>query len=119
MEMVVHWVQKTFLEFYNKKLENPKYFIWSNDFSGTKSLFPSKRFIFVNENLHKDPAYDLYLMSLCKHFILSPSTFHYWGALLSRNVGKVCLSPPNTKNRSGYYGFSNNKDIRPDWWHET
>ena len=73
----------------------------------------------VNENFYKDPAYDLYLMSLCKHFVLAPSSMHYWAAFLSTNANKVCLSPSNIKNRSGYYGFSNNKDIRPDWWKET
>ena len=39
----------------------------------------------MDENKNKDPAYDLYLMSLCKHFILSPSSMHYWAALLSKN----------------------------------
>ena len=41
---------------------------------------------------------------------------HYWGAQLSSNKNKICLSPLNIKNVSGYYGFSNNKDIRPSWW---
>ena len=55
-------------------------------------------------------------MTLCKNFIISPSTFSYWGAFLSNNKNKICLGPPNIKNKSGYYGFSNNKDIKPDWW---
>ena len=107
------------IEYFDKTLDNPKYFVWSNNLSDIKRLFDSKKFTLVNENFHKDPAYDLYSMSLCKHFILSPSSMHYWAAFLSRNVNKVCLSPLNIKNISGYYGFSNNKDIRPDWWHEA
>ena len=71
-----------------------------------------------DENLKKDPAYDLYLMSKCKHFILSPSTLHYWGARLSSNLDKICISPSNIQNTSGYYGFSNNKDIKPSWWYD-
>ncbi|MDC0059667.1 alpha-1,2-fucosyltransferase [Pelagibacteraceae bacterium] len=106
------------IEYFDKKIDNPKYFVWSNNFSGIKTLFESKKFTLVNENFEKDPAYDLYLMSLCKHFILSASSMHYWGALLSKNLNKICLSPPYIKNRSGYYGFSNNKDIRADWWKE-
>ena len=50
------------------------------------------------------------------YFILSPSTLHYWGAYLSRNDSKICLAPKNIKNKSGYYGFSNNRDIKPTWW---
>ena len=87
-----------------------------NFFSDIKPLFPSEKFNFVDINLKKDPAYDLYLMSLCKHFIMSPSSMHYWGALLSNNENKICLSPPNIQNKSGYFVFSNNKDIKPDWW---
>ena len=44
----------------------------------------------ANDNLSKDPAYDLYLMALCKHFVLSLSTLHYWGAYLSKNYNRVC-----------------------------
>ena len=104
------------IEYFDNKIDNPKYFVWSNNFSGIETLFKSKKITLVNENFEKDPAYDLYLMSLCKHFILSPSSMHYWGAFLSRNKNKICISPPNIKNKSGYYGFSNNKDIKATWW---
>ena len=106
------------IQYFDKKINKPKYFIWSENFSEIKKIFPTDRFTFVDANHDKDPAYDLYLMSLCKHFILSPSSMHYWGALLSRNTDKVCLGPLNVKNRSGYYGFSNNKDIKAEWWVE-
>ena len=72
--------------------------------------------IFMVKAQVKNDVYDLYLMTLCKNFILSPSTYNYWGAYLSGNKNKICLAPPNIKNKSGYYGFSNNKDVRPDWW---
>lgn len=104
------------VEYFDAKLNNPVYFVWSNNFDGLEKIFPSKKFILVKENINKDPAYDLYLMSLCKHFILSPSTFHYWAAYLCRNENKICLAPEKMKNESGYYGFSNNKDIKADWW---
>ena len=86
--------------------------MWSNDFSGLREFYPSEKFIFVDENINKDPTYDLYLMSHCKHFILSPSTLHYWGAYLSHNKDKICIAPKNEFMKSGYYGFSNNKDIK-------
>tara|TARA_B100001750_G_C15405239_1_gene544783 strand:+ start:69 stop:977 length:909 start_codon:yes stop_codon:yes gene_type:complete len=104
------------IKYFDKNLENPSYFVWSNNFDKLEKLFPSKKFTLIKTNLTKDPAYDLYLMSLCKNFILSPSTLHYWGAFLSKNPSKICLSPINVKNKSGYYGFSNNRDIKPNWW---
>lgn len=106
------------VEFFDKHIKNPKYFLWSNNFTGLRESFPKNKFIFVDENLNYDSAYDLYLMSLCKNFVLSPSTMHYWGAFLSKNTNKKCLAPPKMINASGYYGFSNNKDIKPSWWIE-
>ena len=104
------------IKFFENKFENSKFFVWSDNFSGLRDHFPSNKFVFVDENLNLSPIYDLYLMSLCKNFIVSPSTFHYWGSFLSKNPNKICLSPPFIKNKSGYYGFSNNKDIKPGWW---
>jgi hypothetical protein len=104
------------INFFNKEIDNPKFFIWSNNFEGLRNIFDEKKFTFVDENLNKDPAYDLYLMSLCKHFILSPSTMHYWAAYLSKNKKKICIAPKNLVTKSGYYAFSNNKDIKPTWW---
>ena len=106
------------INFFDKNINEPTYFVWSNDFSGLREFYPSEKFIFVDENINKDPTYDLYLMSHCKHFILSPSTFHYWGAYLSHNKDKICIAPKNELTKSGYYGFSNNKDIKAEWWRE-
>ena len=104
------------IEYFDKHVDNPKYFLFSNNFSDIKTLFNSKKFTLVDNNFKKDPAYDLYLMSLCKHFILSPSSMHYWAAQLSSNKDKICLSPNDIRNTSGFYGFSNNKDIKAKWW---
>jgi len=106
------------VNYFDKKVKNPKYFVWSNNFTGLEKLFPSDKFILVNTNINKAPAYDLYLMTLCKHFILSPSTLHYWAAYLSTNTNKICIAPKYIENKSGYYGFSNNKDIKSDFWLE-
>ena len=106
------------IEYFDKNIRDPKYFVWSNNFSAIEHLFNSKNYTIVNENFEKDPAYDLYLMSLCKHFILSPSSMHYWAAQLSKNSNKICLSPLKIKNRSGYYSFSNNRNIKASWWKE-
>tara|TARA_B110000014_G_C20053792_1_gene548341 strand:- start:228 stop:1133 length:906 start_codon:yes stop_codon:yes gene_type:complete len=104
------------INYFEKKLINPKFFIWCDEFDGLREHFPSEKFIFIDNGIHKDDIYDLYLMSLCKNFIISPSTYGYWGAFLSPHEEKICLSPPFIINDSGYYGFSNNKDIKPDWW---
>ena len=34
------------------------------------------------------------------------------------NKDKICIAPTNELTKSGYYGFSNNKDIKAEWWRE-
>ena len=80
-----------------KKILIILFFIWSNDFSQLREYFPEEKFIFVDNSLESNDVYDLYLMTLCKNFILSPSTFHYWGAYLSKHKNKICLGPPKIK----------------------
>lgn len=50
---------------------------------------------------------DLWLMTLCKHFIVSNSSFHWWGAWLSRNINKLVIAPATD---------TNNIDMIPDSW---
>ena len=52
---------------------------------------------------------DFYLFSLCKNFIVGPSTFHWWGAWLNENQNKLCLRPKDINP-------SNNKDFWPQNW---
>lgn len=55
----------------------------------------------------------LWLLSLCNHFIISNSTFSWWGAWLSRSLNKTVISP------STWFGpgvKENPNDIWCDGW---
>lgn len=43
-------------------------------------------------------AYDMFLMSLCSHYIISNSTFYFWGAWLNMNNTKEVIVPSNWTN---------------------
>lgn len=61
-----------------------------------------------------EPHYhDLYLMSCCKHNIISNSSFSWWGAYLNRNPEKMVIAPKRWFEDSFK---ENSEDIIPDSW---
>jgi len=86
------------------------FIFFSNDFKNLKNIFIGDEYYFVDQNIKLEPIYDFYLMTLCKHFIVSPSTFSWWAAWLSKNENKICISPPAN------IGMSLNRDVIPSDW---
>ena len=91
------------------KINNPKFFIFSNDTSNLGKVFDPKNFTVVNHVKNKT-INDFYLSTLCKHFIVGPSTFHWWSAYLGLSKDKICFRPFNNLK------FSSNIDIYPKHW---
>jgi hypothetical protein len=97
------------IKYFKNNVTNPVFFLWSNDFNGLENQF-SKDIVFIkNQNLIDD----FYLFSFCKHFIVGPSTFHWWGAWLNESTKKICLRPKNK-----LLNPSNNSDFWPVSWIE-
>ena len=107
-ENIVHNLKA--IKYFKTKIDNAKFFIFSNDFKNLQNIFIGDEYYFVDQNIKLEPIYDFYLMTLCKHFIVSPSTFSWWAAWLSRNENKICISPPENM------GMSLNRDVIPDDW---
>ena len=78
-----------------KQFKESHFFLFSDDPVAAKKLgLPKEQVTYVNHNLGDKNSYaDLWLMSLCKHFIIANSTFSWWGAWLSQNSGKIIISP--------------------------
>ena len=103
---LINYVNRS-IKYMDNKLQNPHYFIWSNEPDEYKEFFlDSKKFTFIENN---NLSIDFYLFSLCKNFIVGPSTFHWWGAWLNENTKKICLRPKDINP-------SNNKDFWPKDW---
>ncbi|MEB2782621.1 alpha-1,2-fucosyltransferase [Algoriphagus sp. C2-6-M1] len=81
------------------KLVNPVFYFFSDDISWIKNNFKGDDFVFVSHNKNGNSYIDMYLMSLCKHFIIANSTFSWWAAWLSTNPDKLVIMPePWLKN---------------------
>lgn len=73
------------IDLLKKELPNSVFFFFSDDLIWCKNKFQSDRFVFVDENKGSNSYLDMYLMSLCKHIIISNSTFSWWGAYLHKS----------------------------------
>ena len=65
--------------------------------------------ILKDDNKNNKSLNDFYLVNHCKHFIVGPTSFHWWGAWLNENPNKICIRPSNLNP-------SNNIDFWPEDW---
>lgn len=108
------------LEYINKakeiieyKIENPHYFIFSDDMEWCKENLNFENMTLV-DHTYKGVRFDYYLqlMSNCKHFIIPNSSFAWWSAWLSRSQNKIVITPEQWFSD----GNINTKDLIPDNW---
>jgi len=104
---IVDYINRS-INFIETKVQNPKYFIWTNDYENFDQLLNKlikKKYHLINEDVIND--FDLF--KYAKHFIVGPSSFHWWGAWLNKNSDKICIRPSNLNP-------SNNKNFWPKDW---
>lgn len=98
------------LKFFNKAIsyfgKDKKYIISSDDITWCKKHFIGSNFVFV-ENSY--PLLDLFVQTVCKHNIISNSSFSWWGAYLNPNPEQIIIAPKR------WYGidltYLNTKDL--------
>ncbi|OXA92205.1 alpha-1,2-fucosyltransferase [Flavobacterium hercynium] len=104
---------KRALEIIESKVENPVFFVFSDDIDWVKLNFSTKReTIFVDFNDASTNFEDLKLMATCKHNIIVNSSFSWWGAWLNKNPDKIVVAPEIWFNDNSI----NTEDIIPTNW---
>lgn len=93
-----------------KRVENPRFFIFSNDIEWVKSNLRINNSCFIEHNSGLDSYKDLFLMSMCKHNIIANSSFSWWGAWLNQNENKTVIVPDKWVNTY------DTPDIAPKQW---
>lgn len=71
----------------------PTFFIFSDDLEWVRqNIIIEDNHVFV-PNLEINSFWYIYLMSKCKHHIISNSTFSWWGAYLNSHIDKIVIGP--------------------------
>ena len=69
-------------------------FLFSDDVAWCRDHFKDRDVVVVDVPASiRQPALDLYLMSLCRHHVISNSTYSWWGAWLNRAPDKIVCTP--------------------------
>ena len=86
---------KNAIEQIQKKIDNPIFFIFSNDIDWCKRNIPLKNVVWMDKAVlpeHKDWI-EMYLMSCCKINFIANSSFSWWAAWLNKNKQKIVIAP--------------------------
>lgn len=94
----------------SESVEKPVFYIFSDDIQWAKENFKGYNFVFVSHNKGAKSYLDMYLMSLCKHFIIANSTFSWWPAWLADNPKKQVIMPKLWVNKMDC------SSIHPEGW---
>jgi len=88
---------KSATDIIRKKVGNPKFFVFSHDDPGwiENALEFKNDELTIVDDKYVGERFKTYLrlMSLCKHNIVSNSTFAFWGSWLNTNPNKVVVCP--------------------------
>lgn len=83
-----------------EKVENPTFFVFSNDMDWVKkNIQINSRVFYIDINSGNGSYKDMQLMSNCKHNIIANSSFSWWGAWLNENKNKIVVAPKKWINR--------------------
>ena len=105
------------LEKVSSLTDSPSFFVFSDDIEWCRKNLPlmhEAEYTFVEG---QTPPQDMALMTLCRHVVMGPSTFSWWGAWLSEYPGKIVTAPhPELWFKEGAYRPGAKKDVIPERW---
>lgn len=91
---------RTAIELIKKQVENPLFFVFSNDIGWCKKNIPLENVVWVDSCKKEkyEDWMDMYLMASCKHNIVANSSFSWWAAWLNTNPNKIVIAPKKWTN---------------------
>lgn len=119
------WYQNTCpVEYYLKAVarikelvDNPKFFVFTDNPKWVKENFVGIDYRLVEGNPSDGwgSHFDMQLMSLCKHNIISNSTYSWWGAFLNSNNNKIVVCPEIWFNPDSCEEYTSGRLLCKNW----
>lgn len=82
------------IEYISARVENPVFFVFSNDAQWCREHLPLEGAIYVDAAQRGAPDFaEMMLMSRCRHNIIANSSFSFFGAWLNENPEKIVVAP--------------------------
>lgn len=102
------------INYIKQQINNPVFFVFSDDIDWCKKnvILQDQTYYMDDTTSGKKAEGHLFLMKQCKHFIISNSTYAWWGAWLSDYNQKIVVYPANWYKDEEY----NNKKMCPSSW---
>lgn len=97
------------MEIMKEKITGAKFFVFTDDIDWTKDHLRFDKDVVIVPNYEISQFAYIELMSLCKHHIISNSSFSWWGAVLNEQKGSIAISPSKWK-------LTSNETIALDRW---
>ena len=97
---------KKAFEYIEGKVNNPKYFLFSNEPEKAMEILGDRSCKIIDCNTSLNGWNDMFLMSVCSHNIIANSSFSWWGAYLNQFPQKIVIMPDQWTNdsvRKGMY----------------
>jgi hypothetical protein len=98
------------------RVEGARFFVFSDDIAWCREHFKDPDMSVVDvPSSAREPALDLYLMSLCAHHVISNSTYSWWGAWLDARPAAIVCTPERWFNDSQMSALAMRDTVPATW----
>jgi hypothetical protein len=113
-DVVDNQYYKNGIDYISKRTKIDKIYIFSDDIKWCQNnmSFPFETMYVGDEYAGEHGEYHMFLMSVCKNFIIPNSTFSWWGAWLALNLDKIVVAPKQWFRDNSI----DTSDLIPDNW---